>query len=146
MEINVTKATLEQITLARSLFDSFATGNMDAWQTKLAPDYTFGYPGMRYGEGIAAARTFNEPFNAAFTDWQTDVHYAAVDGDTTLLRLTVSFTHSSPLAMPDGVLQPKGARCNVEVAMLAKTRDGRIVREETLWNVPELLAQINAVH
>ena len=135
-------ATAEQISLARSLFDSFGAGNLDVWQSKLAPDFTFGYPGMRYGEGIAAARTFNEPFNAAFTDWNTVVRNAAVDGDTILMRMTVSFTHSSPLALPDGVLPPKNARCDVEVAMLVQVRDGKIVREETLWNVPELVAQI----
>lgn len=137
-------ATAEQISLARSLFDSFESGNLDVWQSKLAPDFTFGYPGMRYGEGIAAARMFNEPFNAAFTDWKTVVHNAATDNDTILMRLTVSFTHSSPLAMPENVLQASNARCNVEVAMLVKVQDGKIVREETLWNVPELLAQISA--
>lgn len=139
-------ATAEQVTLARSLFDSFASGNLDVWQTRLAPDFTFGYPGMRYGEGASAARIFNEPFNAAFTDWNTQVHKAAVDDDTILMRMTVSFTHSSPLAMPDGVLPASNARCDVEVAMLVKVREGQIVREETLWNVPELLAQINAAY
>ena len=144
-ESNLTKATTEQIELARTLFDSFATGNLDSWEAKLAPDFTFGYPGFRYGQGVAAARAFNEPFNAAFTDWQTDVHFAAVDGDTILLRMTVNFTHSSPLALPDGILAPKNARCKVEVAMLSQARDGKIVREETLWNVLELVAQIKAV-
>ena len=92
------------------------------------------------------ARAFNEPFNAAFSNWQTVVHTAAVDGDTILMRMTVSFTHSNPLALPDGILQASGVRCDVEVAMLVKTRDGKIVREETLWNVPELVAQISSTH
>jgi ketosteroid isomerase-like protein len=144
MEAFLTKATSEQIILGRTLFDAFGADDLDSWQAKLAPDFTFGYPGMRYGEGASAAREFNEPFNAAFSDWNTVVHTAAADGDTLLMRLTVSFTHSKPLALPEGVLQAAGARCDVEVAMLVKTRDGKIVREETLWNVAELVAQIKS--
>ncbi len=139
-------ATTEQVKLARSLFDSFAAGDLDVWEAKLAPDFTFGYPGLRYGEGVDAARAYNEPFNAAFTDWDTEVHSAAVDGDTILLRMTVNATHSGALVTPEGILPPTGVRGKVEVALLAKTRGGKIVREETLWNVPELMAQLMAAH
>ncbi len=139
-------ATSEQITLGRSLFDAFAAGDLDSWQAKLAPDFTFGYPGLRNGSGAAAAREFNAPFNAAFSDWTTVVHCAAVDGDTILMRLIVSFTHSKPLALPYGTLDASGARCDVDVAMVVKVRDGKILREETLWNVAELVDQIKSAH
>jgi ketosteroid isomerase-like protein len=138
------KATPEQITLGRSLFDAFAADDLDTWQSKLAHDFTFGYPGLRNGTGAAAAREFNTPFNAAFSDWTTVVHTAAMDGDTILMRLTVSFTHSKPLALPEGLLDSSGARCDVDVAMVVKMRDGKIVREETLWNVAELVDQIKS--
>jgi ketosteroid isomerase-like protein len=138
------KASPEQITLGRSLFDAFAADDLDAWQSKLASDFTFGYPGMRDGRGAVAARAFNAPFNAAFSDWVTTVHAAAVDGDTILMRLTVSFTHSEPLVLPEGMLNASGARCDVDVAMVVVARDGKIVREETIWNVAELLDQIKA--
>ena len=138
------KATPEQISLGRSLFDAFASDDLESWQSKLAPDFTFGYPGLRNGSGAAAAREFNAPFNAAFSDWNTVVHSAAVDEDTILMRLTVSFTHSKPLALPGGTLEASGARCDVDVAMVVKTRAGKIVREETLWNVAELVDQIKS--
>lgn len=140
------KATPEQIALGRSLFDAFAADDLESWQRKLAPDFTFGYPGLRNGSGAAAAREFNAPFNAAFSDWTTVVHTAAVDGDTILMRLTVSFTHSKPLALPNGILDALGARCDVDVAMVVETRDGKIVREGTLWNVAELVDQIKSAH
>lgn len=136
------KAMPEQITLGRTLFDAFAADDLEAWQSKLAHDFTFGYPGLRNGRGAASAREFNAPFNAAFSDWATVVHAAAVDGDTILMRLTVSFTHSNALALPSGTLEASGVRCNVDVAMVVTTRNGKIVREETLWNVAELLDQI----
>lgn len=139
-------ATPEQITLARSLFDAFAAGDLETWQAKLAPEFTFGYPGLRNGRGAAEAREFNAPFNEAFSDWNTVVHTAAVDGHTILMRLTVSFTHSKPLALPGGTLHPKGARCDVDVAMVVTLRDGKILREETLWNVAELVDQIKSAY
>jgi ketosteroid isomerase-like protein len=138
------KATPEQIALGRSLFDAFAADDLEIWQAKLAHDFTFGYPGLRYGSGAAAAREFNAPFNAAFSDWATVVHAAAVDKDTILMRLTVSFTHTKPLALPHGTLDTSGARCDVDVAMVVETRDVKIVREETLWNVAELVDQIKS--
>lgn len=140
------KATPEQIALGRSLFDAFAADDLESWQSKLAHDFTFGYPGLRNGSGAAAAREFNAPFNAAFCDWTTVVHTAGVDGDTILMRLTVSFTHSKPLALPNGTLDASGARCDVDVAMVVKTRDGKIVREETLWNLAELVEQIKSAY
>jgi ketosteroid isomerase-like protein len=143
---SLVKATPEQIALGRSLFDAFAAGDLETWQSKLAHDFTFGYPGLRNGTGAAAAREFNTPFNAAFSDWTTVVHSAAMDGDTILMRLTVSFTHSKPLALPGGTLDALGARCDVDVAMVVTVRDGKILREETLWNVAELVDQMTLAH
>ena len=133
---------IEMTTLARNLFDGFAKGSLDDWQAALAPDFTWCYPGMPEGRGIVAARAYNEPFNAAFTDWVTDVHAAATDGDTVFLQMTIHATHAAPLATPQGILPASGKRGAVPCVLVAKFRDGLICHEATYWNVLDLMAQI----
>lgn len=134
---------IEMTTLARSLFDAFAKGDLDSWQAVLSQDFTWSYPGVANGRGIAAARAYNEPFNAAFTDWVTDVHAAAIDGETVFLQMTVHATHAAPLALPQGSLPPTGKRGAVPCLLVAKFHDGLIVHEATYWNVPDLMAHIS---
>jgi len=131
-----------RLTQALSLFNAFAAGDLDHWQRQLSPDFTFAYPGVPEGKGIAAARAYNEPFNAAFCDWDIKVHQSAVDGDTTFLLLTVQATHAKPLMTPEGTLVATGRRGAVKAVLVSKTRDGRICHEATYWNVPDLIAQL----
>lgn len=133
---------IEMTTLARSLFDAFAKGDLDGWQAVLSPEFTWSYPGVADGRSIAAARAYNEPFNAAFADWVTEVHSAAISGETVFLRMTVHATHAAPLVLPQGTVPPSGKRGSVPCVLVAEIRDGLIRHEATYWNVPDLMAQI----
>lgn len=131
-----------RIRLARILFDSFATGDLSAWQGALAPDFTFSYPGLPNGNGAAEARAYNQPFLDAFTAWSTEVHASAVSGDIVFLLLTIRATLSGPLVTPGGTVPATGQRYTVPLVLVSEIRDGSITREATYWNVPDLLAQI----
>lgn len=128
--------------LALSLFHAFAAGNLDAWQARLAPDFTFSYPGLPDGRGAGAARAYNQPFADAFGDWETEVHSAAQAGGTVFLEITVRATHMAPLVAPEGTLPASGRRGAVKAMLVAEIAGGQIRREATYWNVPDLVAQI----
>lgn len=132
----------DQIMLARTLFDAFAEGNLDRWQALLAPGFTFRYPGLADGKGAAAARAYNQPFGDAFSDWMTEVHRVAVEGDTVLLEMTIHARHTGPLVTPQGTFAATGRSGAVPCAMVAVIRDRRICYEATYWNVPDLMAQL----
>lgn len=132
----------DNITLARSLFDAFAAGDLGAWQARLAPDFSFDYPGMPGGKGAAAALAYNQPFAAAFSDWVTEVHAAATEGEYVFLSITVHATHSAPLATPQGTLPATHRRGALKAVIFSRIRDGRILHESTYWNVPDLMAQL----
>ena len=134
-----------RVTIANSLFDAFAAGDLRQWEARLAPDFSFDYPGMPGGKGAAAARAYNEPFNAAFSDWKTEIHSSATTGDTTFLLMTVHATLSAPLVTPAGTLPATGSRGAVKCVLVSTIRDGKIQHEATYWNVPDLLAQIMPV-
>ena len=132
----------DSTTLALSLFDAFAAGELDLWQNRLAPDFTFSYPGLPDGKNVAMARAYNQPFCDAFSDWQTRVHAAAVNGDTVFVDITVHCTHSKPLVTPQGTIPATHRRGAVKAVLMARIRDGLILHEATYWNVPDLMAQL----
>lgn len=132
----------DRVSLALSLFDAFAAGDLGRWQERLAADFTFSYPGMPDGRGIDAARAYNAPFTAAFADWKIEVRNSAVSGETVFAEITINATHKGALATPAGTLPATGRRCRVECVLVSRQRGGRILRESTYWNVPDLLAQI----
>ncbi len=132
----------ETTRLALSLFDAFAAGDLDRWQARLAPGFTFAYPGMPDGKGAAAARAYNQPFGEACTDWQTEVHDSAINGETVFLDITVYATLAKPLVTPQGTLPGTGKRAAVKCVIMSRIRDGRILHEATYWNVPDLIAQV----
>ncbi len=132
----------DRVRLALSLFDALATGDLDAWQSRLAPDFTFSYPGMPDGKGVDAARAYNDPFAPAFSDWKVDVHRSAISDDTVFVEMTVNATHSGPLVTPEGTLPASGRRGAVKCVLVSQQRGDRILREATYWNVPDLVAQI----
>lgn len=47
---------IEMTTLARSLFDAFAKGDLDSWQAVLSPDFTWSYPGVANGRASPPPR------------------------------------------------------------------------------------------
>lgn len=140
--IMTTTAETEKIALARSLFDAFALGNLAAREDKLAANFTFSYPGLPDGRGIAAARAYNQPFADAFSDWKTEVEQSAISGNTVFLLIKVHATMTGPLASKDGVLPPSGRRGVVPAVVVAEIENGKIRHEATYWNVPDLVVQL----
>lgn len=133
-------ATLVQ--QGQALLDAFNRRDLSLWQRQLAPDFTASYPGLRNGADADAAYAFNAPFLAAFSDLHFHIRLATAEGDQMIYVWTAHGTHDGPLVSPAGTLQPTGRAGNVDGVLITTMRDGRIVREETYWNVPDLLALI----
>ena len=132
----------DNVALARSLFDAFAAGALSLWKAQLSSDFTFAYPGLPDGKGADAAFAYNMPFLAAFSDWVTETHAAAVDGEHVFLSITVHATHSGALVTPQGTLPASQRRGMIKAVIYARVRGGKIVHESTYWNVNDLMAQL----
>jgi ketosteroid isomerase-like protein len=130
-------------TLARALFDALSSGDFSAWETKLAPNFTASYPGLRGAHDRQTARAFNEVFPIAFPDLTFEFTSSARSGDKVFLTWTGTGTHTGPLASPAGTMPPSGRRGSVTGVMVATIRDGKIFREESYWNVPDLIEQLS---
>jgi ketosteroid isomerase-like protein len=79
---------------------------------------------------------------AAFSDLHFQVHSAVADGARVTYAWTARGTHDGPLVTPSGTIPPSGRRGMVHGVLIATLEDGRIIREETYWNVLDLMAQI----
>lgn len=127
--------------LATCLFDAFNQRDLSAWASHVAPDAQFSYPGFR-ARGVEAARAYNAPFLAAFSDLHFQVHYVLVDGDRSVAKVTGRGTHDGPLVTEMGTIPPTGRTIEVDALIAVTTHDGRIVQEETYWDRADMMAQL----
>lgn len=132
------------VATARSLFDAFNARDLSRWERALAPDFVADYP-CAPGLGRDAATAFNAPFLAAFGDLRFEVQRTFVHGDTVALDATATGTFDGPLPTPNGVVPPTGRKGGIRIVLIAQVRDGRIVREQTVWNQLDLFQQVGII-
>lgn len=132
------------VATARSLFDAFNARDFARWERALAPDFVADYPGAT-GLDRAAARAFNEAFVPAFSDLRFEVKRAIVQGDTVVLEGTAGGTFDGPLASPMGTIPPTGRKGAIRIVLIADVRDGKLVREHTIWNQLEFMQQLGVM-
>ncbi len=127
----------------QALLDALNTRDLSMWQRQLAKNFTASYPGLRDCRDAETARAFNAPFLAAFSDLHFHIRSAVADGERMIYLWTGRGTHDGPLVTPAGTLSASGKKGSVDGVLVATVRDGKITREETYWNVPDLLTQIS---
>jgi predicted ester cyclase len=132
------------VATARGLFDAFNTRDLSRWERSLAPGFTADYP-CAPGLGREAARAYNAPFIDAFPDLRFTVQRTIVQGDTVVLDATAEGTFGGALQGPAGAIPPNGRRGSIRVVLIAEVRDGRLVREQTVWNQLDLFQQLGII-
>jgi len=136
-------ATLRATSPATALVDGFNSRDLSIWEQQVATDAEFSYPGFRGQRGRDAARAYNAPFLAAFSDLHFHVHYVITDGDRSIVKLTARGTHDGPLVTPMGTVQATGNVGEVDGVFIVTTSNGLIVLEETYWDRMELMSQLS---
>ena len=126
--------------LATALFDAFNQRDLSAWEAQLAPDAEFSYPGFRGDR--EAARAYNAPFLAAFSDLQFQTHYIVADGERSVAKITGRGTHDAPFVTPQGTVPASGRAIEVDGIVVVTTRNNLIVQEETYWDRASMLQQL----
>lgn len=132
--------------LSTLLFDCFnAHRGLDEWYAALADDFSAMYPGAKDLDKDQA-RSFNEAFPPAFSDLRFEYTASATNGDTSFTRCVATGTHDGTLTLgPHKVVEPTGKKITVPAVIVVTTRDGKIVREETHWNLVDLLEPLGLI-
>lgn len=129
------------IDLGISLVDALNAHSFDKWSESVAPDFIANYPGAVNLDAMAA-RQFNEVFLAAFSDLHFDIEWRVQAGDTTVTVWKGEGTHDAPLVTPKGTIPATGKRGVVRGVLITTLRNGKVAREDTFWNVLDLLTQL----
>jgi predicted ester cyclase len=132
------------VATARSLFDAFNARDLSRWEGALAPQFVADYP-CAPGLDRKAARAYNAPFCEAFSDLRFNVQRTIVQGDIVVLDANAEGTFDGPLHSPQGLIAPNGRKGSVRIVLIAEVRDGRIVREQTVWNQFDLFQQLGII-
>lgn len=133
------------IQLGKALLDGFNTRDLSAWEGALADNVQLSYPSFRNMQGKAAAKAYNAPFPAAFSDLTMTVTSAVEDGDRVIYTWTAKGTHDGALVTAAGAIPPTGKKATIDGVLITTIHGGKIVREETYWNIPDLLAQLGVL-
>ncbi len=121
--------------LARRLYEElFGRGNLDAADEILAADCVShgpGVPPQRGTEGIKRQATL---LRTAFPDLRTVLNDQIAEGDRVTSRWTGMGTHTGPLMLPDGTVEPTGRDISFEEIRVDRIADGRIAES---WFIPD---------
>jgi ketosteroid isomerase-like protein len=129
----------QNLKTARALIDAFNRAHdMTAWQAALAQDFVADYPGA-HGLNVAQARGYNESFLNASDDIHFDVQRVIAEGNTAVFQCTAGATLTHPLVTPAATFPATGkGGPAVPFVLIVDLKDGKIVREETVWNQLEV--------
>lgn len=132
------------VTTARALVDAFNARDLSRWEKLLAPSFVADYP-CAPDLDRAGARAYNAPFIDAFPDLRFTIQRTLVQGNTVVFDVDAAGTLERPLASPDGPIPPTGKSAKVRIVITSEIQDGRIAREQTVWNQYDLFQQLGLV-
>jgi steroid delta-isomerase-like uncharacterized protein len=127
--------------LARDMFATIDTHDLDGVLRRLAADCEFSAPGF-VGTGAETVVGFMAPFLAAFPDISHRVVNTLEVADSIAIELEITGTHTEPLEGPGGALPPTGQTMNLNAANVWQVTDGKIVSYRVYFDTATLMAQL----
>jgi steroid delta-isomerase-like uncharacterized protein len=134
------------VDVARESIDAFNADDWDRFRTLHAEDVVENEFGtQRRIEGIDALVESNQGWKQAFPDASGKVTNAFESGDTAILEITWSGTHSGPLEMPDGELSATNKRVEIRACQVFRVEGDRIAEDRNYFDMATMLQQLGAM-
>jgi ketosteroid isomerase-like protein len=123
-------------------WSAFEAGDLDGAAELMTSDAVFMQPGMPEVRGAEEMRGMLAGWRAAFPDLRHREQEVVESGDTVVVRLQVTGTHTGPMRLPDGQeVPPTGREMVWESVDWIKLRDGKLASWRVYQdNVPFLTA------
>lgn len=132
--------------VARESIEAFNASDWDRFRSLHAEDVVedeFGT--QRHIEGIDALMEANQGWKQAFSDASGEVTSACESGDTAILEITWSGTHSGPLEMPDGELPATNKHIELRACQVFRVEGDRITEDRNYFDMATMLQQLGAM-
>ena len=115
------------------------TSNLILAEEILAPEFKLRSPILPEPiVGIEAFKTFIINNTAVFTDFQCTIEKVAVKGNEIWSRFTISGINTGPF----GEIPATGKKFHVTGLAITRVVNGKIVEDETFWNVLDMYQQL----
>jgi steroid delta-isomerase-like uncharacterized protein len=128
------------------LIDAFSATDWPRFEATLAPDVVYSETGTgRQVEGAEAYIELCKGWKQAFPDAVGDPGRTAVDGDSAIQEVMWRGTHTGPLEMPSGNLDPTGHHIDAPGCLWCRVAGDRVTDIRHYLDVLAILQQVGAL-
>jgi steroid delta-isomerase-like uncharacterized protein len=139
-------AEQELITTARRVVEAFNAGDWEGCKAVLAPDSVYDEVGTsRRIQGSAAIIPCWQAWKQAMPDVKGTVSRAVAGGNTVVLEVTWTGTHTGPLQGPAGTIPATGKPQTTRASWLLNFEGGKIKDSRHYFDMLSFLQQLGAV-
>ena len=103
-----------------------------------AEDYVADYSPYAIRHGLEGIRGMVERSQTTFTDYHEELHEMIAEGDTVVLRITISGVQTGQW----GQLPPTGKRVEFDEAVFLRFRDGKVIHQRGIVDNLAALRQL----
>jgi steroid delta-isomerase-like uncharacterized protein len=118
------------------------TGNLDAVEEIIHPDYVSYEPSSGVTRGIEGARQFAATFREAFPDLQNTVEDMVAEGDKVVVRFRARGTHEG---QTEAFGPPTGKRIDITGITIKRVSEGKIAEAWTNFDALGMMQQLGLI-
>jgi steroid delta-isomerase-like uncharacterized protein len=135
--------SLENLEIARKLYDDFNRHDFDAMATKCddSVKYTDMVTGHTY-EGSGGFCHSSQRWTDAFPDGRADIVNQIASGDMVVTEFVTHGTHERPLETRGGAISPSHKQAELSCCEVLRFRDGKIVMGRLYYDELTVLRQL----
>lgn len=135
----------EIIAAAKAPTEAYNEKDWDAVRRSIGPGFVYEEVSTnRKAEGVEEVLELWQAWGGAFPDSRATFEEPLVDGDTVVLRLRWTGTHTGPLALPDGKVPPTGKSIDFRGCQVFRVEGGKAVAMAHYFDLLTMLSQIGA--
>jgi steroid delta-isomerase-like uncharacterized protein len=144
MSMTMTEQTL--IAAARGAVAAFNAGDWHAYEAALTTDSVYDEVGTsRRIEGVAAIIPSMQAWKEAFPDVKGTVDRAFADGNTVVLEMTWTGTHSGQLQGPGGAIPASGRQQTTRTSWVLTFDGDKITESRHYFDMLSMLQQLGVI-
>ena len=118
------------------------TGNLDAVEEIIAPDYVSYEPTSGQTRGIEGARQFAATFRQAFPDLENTIEDMVVEGDKVVVRFKARGTHDGET---EAFGPATGRRMEITGITIKRVSEGKIAEAWTNFDALSMMQQLGMI-
>ncbi len=133
----------DNVTLVRSLYDSWNARDFDVMADAMAPDGTITFMGS--GEvltGPEGSRIYSEMWASGFPDGRVTIDTIVADGDRVVVEFTGRGTHTGTFVTSMGEIPPTGKSVTLKLCDVLELKDGKITTQHSYLDTGSMMAQL----